>query len=229
MINKKIYQTWKYKKLPNAAQSAIDKALSINPSFQHEVYDDSDVFYFIKENYDKDVLSAYESLNAGAAKADFWRYCVLHINGGIYLDVDSEILSSLDELIQTEDKAIVSRERNFGLFVQWCLMFEAAHPILAKTIDKCVYNIKNRTSSDILYVTGPRIYSEAVKEFVGIEHVYEIGDNLINDTQNGCRFYDYDYGKYATFSYNLASKYNDKDFYGGDIQHWKNQSLFKVL
>ena len=227
MINKKIYQTWKHRKLPSAAQRAANRMLSINPSFTHEVYDDSDIFYFIKENYDTDALSAYESLNAGAAKADFWRYCVLYTNGGIYLDIDSEILSNLDELIRPEDKAIISRELNFGLFVQWCLMFEAGHPILAKTIDKCIYNIKNRTTDNIFYATGPRVYSEAVKEVVGIEGAYKTDDDLINDTQNVCRFYDYDYGKYAIYEYDHAAKHNDKDFYSGSIQHWKSQSLFK--
>ena len=64
-------------------------------------------------------------------------------NGGIYLDMDSIIHKSLDELIQIDDSAIISREGNKGYFMQWMLILEKGHPILKLTIDKCIYNINN--------------------------------------------------------------------------------------
>ena len=40
---------------------------------------------------DETILKCYDSLNIGAAKADFWRYLILYKTGGIYIDVDSMI------------------------------------------------------------------------------------------------------------------------------------------
>ena len=42
---------------------------------------------FIKNNFDLDILNAYDILKPGAFKADLWRCCILYIYGGIYLDI----------------------------------------------------------------------------------------------------------------------------------------------
>ena len=68
-------------------------------------YDDNDCELFIKNNFDENVYKAYMSINSvyGAMKADFFRYCILYKNGGVYLDIDSVILRPLDELIRDDE------------------------------------------------------------------------------------------------------------------------------
>ena len=56
MIPKKIYQTWYTKNIPIEIKESIDRMLSYNSSYQYELYDDDDMFYFIKESYDKEIL-----------------------------------------------------------------------------------------------------------------------------------------------------------------------------
>lgn len=43
---------------------------------------------------------AYNVINPliGAARADIWRYCVLYLHGGLYLDDDSDIKVPLDNV-----------------------------------------------------------------------------------------------------------------------------------
>ena len=202
MIPKKIYQTWFTKDLPYEVKCYLQQMLSLNPSYDHELYDDEDIFYFIKEHYGKDILSTYEKLAIGAAKSDFWRYLVLYKNGGIYLDLDSCITNDLNLLIKDEDKAIISRERNPDTFVQWCLMFEKNRPVLEKTIEKCIYNIDNRVSENILYLTGPQVYSDAIRDVT-----QDCGINLYqapDDTILGCRFYGFDYENFCIFKHNQS-------------------------
>ena len=38
-------------------------------------------------NYNQSLGNIYSKLNVGAYKADLWRYCILYIKGGIYLDI----------------------------------------------------------------------------------------------------------------------------------------------
>ena len=67
-------------------QLNFDTINKINPLFTHYVFSDNDRRLFIEQHFDTTVLHAYDSLIPGAYKADLWRYCVLYINGGIYLD-----------------------------------------------------------------------------------------------------------------------------------------------
>jgi hypothetical protein len=82
-----IYQTWSTKSLPPKMKRCVDKLKKMNPEFQHHLFDDADCREFIKNNYESNVLEAYDSLIPGAYKADLWRYCILYKNGGIYLDI----------------------------------------------------------------------------------------------------------------------------------------------
>ena len=58
------------------------------------------------------MLWAYHAINpaVGAAKADIWRYCVLYVYGGLYLDDDSDIRTPLDEVVKPDDHLLMSEE-----------------------------------------------------------------------------------------------------------------------
>jgi hypothetical protein len=58
-----------------------------NPQFEYYLFDDADCLEFIQIHFDEEVADAFERLVPGAYKADLWRYCVLYVHGGIYLDM----------------------------------------------------------------------------------------------------------------------------------------------
>ena len=62
---------------------------------EYFLYDDDECSQYIKTNFSSDVLTSYNTLIPGAYRADLWRYCILYKYGGIYLDIDSEILKTL--------------------------------------------------------------------------------------------------------------------------------------
>ena len=82
-----VYQTYKTIQLPECMQEAHNILKKQNPEFKFHLYDDEMCEDFIKKNFDKDVLFAFHNLIPGAFKADLWRYCILYINGGIYVDI----------------------------------------------------------------------------------------------------------------------------------------------
>jgi hypothetical protein len=53
----------------------------------HYLFCDDDCREFIRKEYPPDVLMAYDRLIPTAFKADLWRYCVLYLYGGVYLDI----------------------------------------------------------------------------------------------------------------------------------------------
>ena len=83
-----IYQTWHTKDLlPPKMRKCVEKLKTDNPEFEHHLYDNEECHHFIKTNFDKRVLNAFNKLKPGAFKADLWRYCILYKKGGIYLDI----------------------------------------------------------------------------------------------------------------------------------------------
>jgi mannosyltransferase OCH1-like enzyme len=55
--------------------------------FNYFFYNNEICDHFIKSNFDENVYKAYSILPMAVMKADLWRYCVLYIEGGIYLDI----------------------------------------------------------------------------------------------------------------------------------------------
>ena len=234
MIPKVIYQTWYKKDLPYNILKIKEKMLSLNKDYKYLLFDDNDIELFIKENYDFDTLKAFNMLNVGAAKADLWRYLILYKNGGVYLDLDSEICSNLDDLIKDEDDSIISRERNPNLFTQWCLIFSTEHPVLKICIDKCVDNILNKKTNNILKLTGPHVYSESIFEYTKVlnKNIYDEKDliinKLINENNLNIRVYDYDYKNFFNFKHNFYGDLESVAVNDNQPRHWSDEkNIFK--
>ena len=97
-----IYSMWHTKNLPPKMKQNYEYIKSMNPEFNHYLYDDDDCYEFIKNNFDSNVLYAYVSLIPGAYKADLWRLCILYINGGIYLDMKFKCVNNFKLVAFTE-------------------------------------------------------------------------------------------------------------------------------
>jgi mannosyltransferase OCH1-like enzyme len=99
-IPKIIHQTWEYKynELNEDMKVYVDSWKTHNNNYEHNLYDKNDRISFIKDNFDDNVLNSYNKLKPGAFKCDLWRYCILYIYGGYYVDLDTLCLDSLDKL-----------------------------------------------------------------------------------------------------------------------------------
>lgn len=144
-IPRVIYQTWVSKLIPLGFQIVRSRMLKRNPGYRVVMFDDADIDAFVTLHYKgTDVERAFRKLDVGAARADLWRYLILFREGGYYLDLDSEIVASLDQdLVRPEDGAVVSREANRYFMCQYFLAFEAGHPILARVIELATQSILN--------------------------------------------------------------------------------------
>ncbi|SPW29016.1 Mannosyltransferase OCH1 and related enzymes [Elizabethkingia miricola] len=147
-IPKVIYQTYK-DKIPWYSHFYIWRFRRKNKDFEYEFYNDERIDSFIKENFPEDVYYAYCKLQIGAAKADFFRYAILYKKGGVYLDIDSNILVNLNTFIQPNNKAILAYEENSNIFAQWAMFYEKNHPFLEETI-KLVVKIFSETNIHIM-------------------------------------------------------------------------------
>ena len=103
LIPLNIFQTWITKDLPPKMRENVERLKQQNPRFTHHLFDNNDCREFIKDNFDSEVLNAYDTLIPGAYKADLWRLCVLYIHGGIYMDIKLNCINGF-KLIELTEK-----------------------------------------------------------------------------------------------------------------------------
>ena len=229
MIPKIFHQTWYKKEIPTEIQSHIDNMCLLHPDFEYRFYDDNDILSYINEKGTVQMINAYNKLSIGAEKADLFRYIVLYYDGGIYLDLDSNIVKNIDNLIKNRT-AVITRERNNGFFVQWCLMFSPKHPILKNTIELCIDNINSgKYQYDIHKKTGPTPYSHSIKNKLKIYNIWEMDDETIikklkeshNKMIKDTLIFSFDYEDYANFTI------PEKDLMYKERKHWRNETIEK--
>lgn len=114
----------KGKKIPRIIWVAVKNAsdelpgsmlafLKRNSEWQVNLIGNKDKDIFIDQVFANTSLQATYHLISpllGAAKADIWRYAVLYLFGGVYIDYDSDLGVPLDDIVQPDDSLILSEE-----------------------------------------------------------------------------------------------------------------------
>jgi len=159
-----IFQTWITSNLPPKMLKTVNKLKATNPEFEHRLFDDNDIRAFLTEYFNPDVLFAFNKLVPGAFRADLWRYCVLYIYGGIYLDIKYEPINNF-KFLDIIDKEYVTLDRNhFGGALGIYNGFIIAKPnndIFLKLINKVIENVKSKFyGCNALQVTGPTLMGQ---------------------------------------------------------------------
>ena len=105
-IPKIFHKTWKTKEnLPLFFEKCQNSIEQIFPDFQTELYNDNDMMRFMK-NFSIRHFDFFEKLPHKIQKVDFFRYCLLYERGGIYCDMDVEMVMQFPKKFLTLDKLI---------------------------------------------------------------------------------------------------------------------------
>jgi len=171
VIPLKIYQTWHTKNLPPLMKRCTNLLKKANPEFEYYLYDDNDCIKFIYNNFDSDVLWAFNQLIPGAYKADLWRYCILYIKGGIYIDIKYNCINKfkLTSLLNKEyyvlDRYDI-RYNDKGIY-NGLMVCKPQNPLLLILINMIVYNVKNEYYGySALCPTGPALFANMYEKYV---------------------------------------------------------------
>lgn len=152
-----IYQTWHTKDLPPGMRESVEFIKNNNPAFMHCLYDDNDCRNFIKDNYDNDVLTAFDTLIPGAYKSDLWRYCILYKKGGIYLDIKYIPANGFKFINLSESEHFVHDTDRIGIY-NALMVCKMGNPILLNAINRIVQNTKHKYyGQSSLEPTGPKL------------------------------------------------------------------------
>ena len=152
-----LYTCWHSKDLPPLMQQNYLELVINNPEFKHFLYDENECREFIKDNFDENVLNAYNSLIPCSYKSDLWRFCVLYINGGIYLDIKYKCVNGF-KLIALTEKEYFVRDRPENCVYTALIVTMPKNQIMLDCINKIVENVKNKYYGiSSLHPTGPGV------------------------------------------------------------------------
>jgi alpha 1,6-mannosyltransferase len=124
------------------------------------------------------MFAFYKALPLGVMKADLWRYLVLSTHGGVYSDIDSKCLLPIKYWFHDfigEHALVIGLENNIH-FCQWNMYCTKDHPAL-KHVCKYILECYERDGIDttdehfVHSTTGPAIWTDALKSYLGLEHL----------------------------------------------------------
>ena len=160
-----IFQTYHTLDLPPRMQKCVNKLIEDNPEFTYHLYNDNMCRKFIKRHFPMNVMHAFDKLIPGAYKADLWRYCVLYIHGGIYLDIKYGCINNfkLIELINKEHFVKDQPLNGVNGVYQALMIHKPYSEILHNCIATVINNVNNNYyGKNALMVTGPHMISKCI-------------------------------------------------------------------
>jgi len=160
-IPRNIYMIWHSPELPPIMKTYIDAEIKDNPEFNFFIYDLDKCRKFIADHFRPDVLNAFDKLEPIAYKSDLWRYCVLYVNGGIYLDIKFmpvdgfKFIDIIDkERIPLDYHGNFWENNTFGMY-NGLIVAKSGNQILHDCIENIVDNVNNKFYGlNALYPTG---------------------------------------------------------------------------
>jgi mannosyltransferase OCH1-like enzyme len=215
-----IFQTWYTLDLPDEMNKCVNTIKQLNPEFNYYLYDDEMCRQFIINHFHKDVINAYDSLIPGAYKADLWRYCILYIYGGIYMDIKFQPVNGFKFIVLTDKEHFVL-DRSFYLNIKKSsgifnalMITKKYNPILLKSIETIVYNVKNKYyGENCLHPTGPALLGQIY--FNSIDNLNDL--DLITTTTYNIKI----------TNYNIHINKNEIKYIVNQYIIYKNTIIFK--
>ena len=153
----------------------VDNAMAtwdaINPGLQHVVLNDTTMDAWAKEHMAPRHYHLFKAFPLGVMRADFWRYYVVYVHGGIYADADVACKQPVARWWPAPGcSAVIGLENDLHL-CQWTFAAEKHHPLLWATIN-LIYSVAKKEgikvttdhlSDDFVHhYTGPGIFTRAI-------------------------------------------------------------------
>ncbi len=205
MIPRIIHQTWKTADIPEPREWP-ESWKRLNPAWDYRLWTDDDLLELVRTHYPalEELFSSYPN---PVQRADMGRYLVLDHCGGIYADLDTECLSSL-EVIAQETRVVLCEEppeHNYhalplgmnALLFNGVMASPKGHPFWAHLLNVM---IRCRHATDyVLESTGPLALTGAVQSFAAPETVSISSCHLFNPiTERGTASASPVFGEYGT-------------------------------
>lgn len=170
--------------------------IRLNPTYEYMHYNDSAAESFVRKTMPDYIYQTYMSLPKPVMKADYFRYIVLLVQGGIYTDMDTICLQPIDQWIRgmtmNEVGFIIGIEADAGVwdiwqgyyarqiqFVQWTIAAAPGHPILYQIVKRIAditptMALHTLNEKQILEWTGPAVWTDVITNYFSVKYGFSL-------------------------------------------------------
>ena len=178
---KKIIQTYHaIDKIPKVVHTNLEKYAS---DYEHIIFSDEMCINFLREHYGNIFVDKFNYFEQGAFKADLFRYCYLYKHGGLYLDIKTILIKSLDEVFTDRTKCYSVKSSVPQTIYQGVIASPPHNVIFSEVIDYVMKVLTNEVISNN-YEANTRRFWNAInphqKDWVLFQEV--CGEDLCEKT-----------------------------------------------
>ena len=137
-IPKLIMQTWKDENVPKKWKSSPISIQRLMPDWEYVLMTDEMNLKFVSLHF-LEYFEWFKALKYPIQRADVIRYMWLYKHGGIYIDLDIELVISLDELFTgSMDTWLLKAPRNFaGHYTNFMMASTSNNPFWLDVLKEC--------------------------------------------------------------------------------------------
>lgn len=162
VIPKNIIQSFSSRYVTEEMKQNIDNWINLNEEYSYTYFDENEIVEFIKKYYSKEHLITFYKINAGAGRADFFRYLYLYKFGGVWIDITLTCFVPLRNYIKNTTELAVVYDVDPDNIYNAFMGFPKNHPILKNCIEKCMKHVNEKTFEKkkkycIYHTTGPEL------------------------------------------------------------------------
>ena len=152
-----------YKSLDAIPAKVYEQLDIYAPNHRIFIFDDVQCKAFLRKHYPKEVVARFDTLPLGAFKADLFRYAYLYVNGGIYLDIKTELRRPLAELFpdRTVAQSVICHAHSKKIY-NGIIATPPGNPIFPLLIDQLVY-VPNTTLKRHYHTVIEFCYAELMR------------------------------------------------------------------
>lgn len=166
-IPKIIMQTWKTNEIPEKWEVSPKSIRKMMPDWKYVLMTDEDNRKFVRKHF-PNFLPYYDDFPHNIQRADAIRYMWLYVHGGIYMDLDFEVLEPLDDLFSSNAEVYLINSSNVGSYITNSFM--ASKPRCKLWLE--VIEAMKETLSffylgkhmEVMNSTGPMMLTHVIKE-----------------------------------------------------------------
>jgi len=162
----------------------INNIKNMNRHYDLQLIDNNDFENILIKEKKLEWFNYYLKLNKkfGAMIADYVRYCLLYLYGGVYIDCKSFCKYPFDRLINSESKPIFFewKTQKVNEYLNYFLISPPEHPVYLDIINSINKNIDNYnpleynirySKSNVLGFTGPHFIKNIIDEHIDEVHI----------------------------------------------------------
>jgi len=134
----------------------FDTFKTFAPEYKHKVFDHEDMVAFLQLHFGQKYVNAFNDLAYKPYAADMFRYGYLYLFGGIWMDIDTQLLTSMSSIIRDPQlvySGSIANKHEEGI-VQNFLAYPSGHPVMKAAMEHVANNVFGLNHKWWLWITG---------------------------------------------------------------------------